>query len=290
MDDAYRDATSLLSHDTPGPSYASVIVDEAQDLGAQAFRFIRALVPEGPDDLFIVGDGHQRIYGRHRVVLGRCGIRIVGRSRKLRLNYRTTEQTRRWAVDLLSEREIDDLDGGRDDNAGFKSLTTGPKPSIVVTDSAEEQWKYLVDYLFARLERDEVLRKVCVVARTTALRDQAKEELQANAIDAVAVGRDKGDEGGPEVVRVATMHRVKGLEFDRVVMVGVNEGVVPWPDRMEDCADDKAKEWAETEERALLYVAATRAKKSLLVLCHGEPSPFLKELGSDRGTQATGDT
>ena len=37
------------------------------------------------------------IYGRRRVVLGRCGIAIRGRSRKLRLNYRTTEQTRPWA-------------------------------------------------------------------------------------------------------------------------------------------------------------------------------------------------
>ena len=78
MDDAYRDAATLLAADRNGLPYAAAIVDEAQDMGAQAYRLIRALVPEGPDDLFIVGDGHQRIYGRSRVVLGRCGIRIVG--------------------------------------------------------------------------------------------------------------------------------------------------------------------------------------------------------------------
>ena len=65
-------------------------MDEAQDMDAQAFALIRAIAPAGRDDLFIAGDGHQRIHGRNRVVMGRCGIDIRGRSRKLRLNYRTT--------------------------------------------------------------------------------------------------------------------------------------------------------------------------------------------------------
>jgi DNA helicase IV len=63
-------------------------VDEAQDFGNEAFRLIRAIVPVGENDLFIVGDAHQRIYG-HQVVLSRCGIDIRGRGRKLKLNFRT---------------------------------------------------------------------------------------------------------------------------------------------------------------------------------------------------------
>ena len=113
VDDAYRDAAALLVEDRDGSDYVTVIVDEAQDMGAQAFALVRAIVPSGRDDLFIVGDGHQRIYGRNRVVLGRCGIDIRGRSRKLRLNYRTTEETRSWASRLLSGRDIDDLDGAQ---------------------------------------------------------------------------------------------------------------------------------------------------------------------------------
>ena len=91
-----------------------MVVDEAQDMGTQAFRLIRALVPSGPDDLFIVGDGHQRIYGRNKVVLGQCGIDIRGRSARLKVNYRTTDETRRLAVSILEGVEVDDLDGGRD--------------------------------------------------------------------------------------------------------------------------------------------------------------------------------
>ena len=94
VDDAYRDAAALLQNDRGTLDYAAVIVDEAQDMGAQAYRLIRQIVPAGANDLFVVGDGHQRIYGRNKVVLGRCGIDVRGRSRKLRLNYRTTEETR----------------------------------------------------------------------------------------------------------------------------------------------------------------------------------------------------
>ena len=61
--------------------YSSIVVDEAQDIGAPAFTLIRSPVPESPNDLFIVGDGHQRIY-RNKVVLGQCGINVRGRRSK----------------------------------------------------------------------------------------------------------------------------------------------------------------------------------------------------------------
>ena len=166
MDDAYRAAAALLAEDRGGLAYTAAIVDEAQDMGAQAYGLLRALVPEGPNDLFIVGDGHQRIYGRSRVVLGRCGIRIVGRSHKLRLNYRTTEETRSWAVRLLDGREIDDLDGGLDDHKGFKSLTHGPSPDVIVFDSADQQAEFIVRWLADLAARGESLRNTCIVART----------------------------------------------------------------------------------------------------------------------------
>ena len=61
-------------------------------MGPQALRLLRKITPEQVDDMFLVGDGHQRIYRRF-AVLGQCGIKIVGRGRKLRINYRTTEET-----------------------------------------------------------------------------------------------------------------------------------------------------------------------------------------------------
>ena len=248
-------------------------------MGTQAYRLIRALVPQGPNDLFIVGDGHQRIYRRSRVVLGRCGIRIVGRSHKLRLNYRTTEETRSWAVRLLDGREIDDLDGGLDDHKGFKSITHGPSPQVILFDSAGQQSEFIARWLGDLAGRGESLRSTCIVARTRAERDSVRQAIEEAGLPVVVLEQNLPDDAGDDAVRLATMHRVKGLEFDRVIMASVNEGLVPLPKAIKGHADDSAREWAETEERALVYVAATRARKELLALGHGVASSFVSGHG-----------
>ena len=277
VDDAYRDAAALLRADSAGSSYAAVVVDEAQDMGAQAFALIRAIAPAGHDDLFIAGDGHQRIYGRNRVVMGRCGIDIRGRSRKLRLNYRTTEETRRWAAHLLAGSDIDDLDGGSDDNKGIRSLTRGPEPMLKRFDTREEQIESLVNHLKVLQTSGEALRAVCIVARTTGERNAIEQHLRALDVEVEVIERDTVDDAAHAGVRVATMHRVKGLEFERVVMASMNEGLVPVSSVIAGKGDDTARESAETEERSLVYVAATRAKKELLVFSYGTPSPYFGE-------------
>ena len=102
---AFGDAAALLSSAQERP-YVAVVVDETQDFGPQALKLIRALVSPGTNDLFFVGDGHQRIYSRHRASMGKCGINILGRSKKLYLNYRTTEEIRRAAVALLEGQAL----------------------------------------------------------------------------------------------------------------------------------------------------------------------------------------
>lgn len=274
VDDAYRDAANLLEAGVAAPLYRSVIVDEAQDMSPQAFRLLRCVVPEGPDDLFLVGDAHQRIYGRVRVVLGRCGIRIVGRSRKLRLNYRTTEETRGWAARLLHGRPIDDLDGGKDDDR-IRSLTHGPVPLVQRFASGEEQAAGIVRYLEQLRQQGGRLRSVCVAAPTKRELDAIEAALADHGLPVFRLGPDTVDDGTKEGLRLATMHRVKGLEFDRVVIASVNAGLIPHRRSYEGAGDDAEREKAETKERALLYVAATRAKKEVLILSYGTPSPFL---------------
>ena len=281
VDDAYRDAAALLAAEPPASedpaAYAAVIVDEAQDMGAPAFRLLRAIAPPGRNDLFITGDGHQRIYGR-RVVLGRCGINIRGRSRKLRLNYRTTEQTRRWAAALLDGRRIDDLDGGVDDSMGIRSLTRGPEPQLAHFDTREEHDAHLLACIGKLVEDGDPLRGACVAARTSAERDAAAKALRDGGFACVVLGGSAtDDEQRGDAVRLATMHRVKGLEFDHMLLASVNDGLVPLRLAV-DAADATAKENAETQERALLHVAATRARKSLSVLSFGTPSRFIQPL------------
>ena len=280
--DCYRLARALLEQDRSGndsvPSspygaFTSVVVDEAQDMVAQAWRLIRSIAPNGRNDLFIVGDAHQRIYSRHRIVLGRCGIEIRGRARKLRLNYRTTEETRRWASHLLDRCSIDDLDGGPDDNRGVLSVAHGPEPQLKLFQTRDEQTAWLVRYLKDLMDQDEPLRGICVVARTHHECKSIADDLTYADLPVEVLEADSPDETSSGV-RLATMHRIKGLEFDRMVIASVNENIVPLAAAVPD-DDGPERVAAETAERALLYVAATRAKKELTVLSFGAPSAFL---------------
>ena len=275
VNDAYRDAMGLIQSEGYDPGYSSVVVDEAQDLSAHAFRLIRGIVQEGPNDLFIAGDCHQRIYGR-RTVLGRCGINIRGRSRKLKLNYRTTEETRAWAARLLHGRAIDDLDGGSDSNDGIRSLTQGPEPSIRKFETFEDQAAAIVEYVKQLQRSRQETKNVCVVARIRAERDAVSAAIAGSGLASLVIDREGDDQSQPGV-RIATMHRVKGLEFERVVIASANADLMPLKSVLKRSTDDSEREAAETMERALVYVAASRARKELVVMSYGDPSPFLGE-------------
>ena len=102
-----------------------------------------------------------------------------------------------------------------------------------------------------------------------------EQSLRVQGVETTVIERNAIDDGTGAGVRLATMHRVKGLEFERVEMVSVNRGLVPLSAAIDGRSDAASRETAETEERALMYVAATRAKKELLVLSYGVPSPLL---------------
>jgi superfamily I DNA/RNA helicase len=58
------------------------------------------------------------------------------------------------------------------------------------------------------------------------------------------------------------MHRVKGLEFEHVIIVAANQGILPLDAAVVDAEDAVAKRNADTGERSLLYVALTRAQST----------------------------
>ena len=248
--------------------YTSIIVDEGQDLSPSAFRLLRALAgDEHENDIFIVGDSHQRIY-RNKAVLSKCGINVRGRSSYLRINYRTTEEIRKFAFGLLNGVSFDDLDEDYDNGKGCQSLTHGDKPEIKQFATPEEELDYIVNKI-KELEASGVEQKnICIVARTHKLLDNYIAGLQRAGIKSFEIKANKTDDRSFEGVRIATMHRVKGLEFDHVFAVAVNRKVLPFGTRA-DFEDDISLEEFRTAEKCLLYVALTRARKSACVSCYG---------------------
>lgn len=276
-DDAYREASEILSAEAPNLPYAAVIVDEAQDMGEQAFRLIRAIVPEAPsgdrNSLFIVGDAHQRIYGR-RAGMSACGINVRGRSKRLRLNYRTTQEIRAWAVSVLEGVSVDDLDEGTDTLRGYISLMHGAAPELVGWRSEAEELDGLVAWVRALPEDQIRLSDIGVLCARRTDADRVQGALRASGIETVILQSGADDRSVPGV-RITTMHRAKGLEFFAVAIPFVSDTAFPPPGALRAAVDTADREDIVVQYRSLLHVAATRAKKALLVSWSGEPSKLM---------------
>jgi len=272
--DAYRDCRQLLADQGDVLGYRAILVDEGQDFGAEAFKLLRQMVPESGNDLFIVGDAHQRIYG-HPAVLGQCGIRVQGRSRKLRVNYRTTDETRKFAVRILEGVPVDDLDGGGDDNKGYRSLTHGPAPEILRCGTLAEEEMKILELIDQLQKQGSELSGICIACRTNALVQRYAECLARAGIPACLIGTHSTHDQSQQGVRLASMHRVKGIEFDHMIIASANKGIIPLDQAMDNQDNAISGQEAEAKERALFYVAVTRARKSAFVTCSGTPSPFI---------------
>jgi mRNA-degrading endonuclease RelE of RelBE toxin-antitoxin system len=272
MTDATKDCLQTITSKSIKPLYESVIVDEGQDMGTHAYKLLRSIVAENINDIFVVGDGHQRIY-RNKVVLSHCGISIIGRSKKLRINYRTTEETRRMAVSILEGISVDDLDDGKDDNKGYVSLMHGTPPEQNVYSSFTEEVDAIVEVIESLIAAGAKSNEICLVARTNNLRNDYSSALNGSGFQTYEIKTNGSEDRNAEGIRVATMHRVKGLEFQHLFVAGVNDGVVPLGVVQSD--DPVEIREFELSERALLHVAMTRAIKSLVVTSYGKASKFI---------------
>lgn len=274
-EEAKQAATDLLNKAVQGARYTSIVVDEAQDLDVASFTLLRALVGEPhANDLFIVGDPHQRIYGKP-VVLSRCGIEIRGRSRKLRINYRTTEETRAWATAVLHGLDFDDLDGGTDPTTDYRSLLHGDVPLIKGFEDPAEEQRFLADTLRQLQQEQGSLAATCVTARTNSGVEKLNTALQQAGFSTRVINKDESDDPSDPALRLATMHRVKGLEFDQMFLPGLDQSQMPYRYELDQRPDQVSRELFEQQERSLLHVAATRAKKRVVVTYSGKPSSFL---------------
>ena len=258
VDDAYREVATLLDAEISAgkvpAAYSAIVIDETQDLGPQALRLLRAMIASNPNDLFFVGDGHQRIYTRNRAAMSKCGIDIRGRSKKLYLNYRTTDEIRKQAVALLEGCEIDDLDDGHDETKRYKSLSHGPVPRVMDVPSNEEAMSKAVSLVkeWGAQEGADAQASVCIIASSNKNRDALARGFQSQGLRAAVIDENQNAAASQGATFFATMHRAKGLEFDRVIVLAPKA-------YLGDPLETESK-------RKLIYVALTRAKKEATLL------------------------
>ncbi|WP_432828548.1 UvrD-helicase domain-containing protein [Dactylosporangium sp. CA-092794] len=262
------DEAAEIARRTPAP-YRHVVVDEAQDLHPAQWRLLRALIPAGPNDMFLLADPYQRIYD-NRVSLAQLGIHVRGRTRRLTVNYRTTHEILDYSVRVLNGQPTVGLDDEDDTLRGYHSVTHGAAPALAGHPGRDGELDALVEQVGTWLDQGVEPHAIGVAARTNGLVTTIGETLREAGIDVADERR------GIDGVRVATMHRMKGLEFQCLAVAGLDAGVLPAPNAVTSPAEDPHAHRQDLQrERCLLFVALTRARDALYLSHSGTPSTLL---------------
>ncbi len=241
-----------------------VVIDEAQDFHAGHWKLLRASVDLGPNDIFLAEDSHQRIYGQ-RLVLSRFNIKTLGgASQRLTLNYRTTKEVLDYAVQMLTGEEWIDSEGQADSTTHYRSARRGPKPQVIVTETEAEEVATVAEAIKVWKQEKEKNARIGILVRTNGHISRVVDALAEHGITATAANN----------VSVMTMHNAKGLEFSHVVLMGVNNSSLPLDYLLDELNEPEQQDFLQ-RERALLYVAASRARDQLLITLSGKASDLL---------------
>ena len=248
--------------------FKHVIADEIQDFSNTELRFLRALVAEGPDDLFLVGDPYQRIYNNRKIAFSQVGINVRGkRSKRLRVNYRTTEEIKKAATNVVKGCSFDDFDGSPESLAGYVSLMHGDRPEYKVYGNKNEEIAAIID--FVRMCRENGIEYKDIVVASY-IKDSIKpvqDALHRNNIPyRNLMNEGTGNENG---VNLSSFHNMKGLEFKVVILSDVNKKTFPYlPYGFEELDEIEKKNYL-MNQKALMYVAITRAMQKVLITGSG---------------------
>ena len=256
------------------PLYESVIVDEGQDFSPTAYKLLRAMTsPEHPNDLFIVGDSRQRIYN-HKQSLSSYNIKVRGRSYRLRLNYRTTDEIRASALHILDGIRFDDMDGNEDPVSGYRSMIHGNAPVFKSFPDEIQELEFIHSQIEQYRAQEVQLKDICLVSASKRQCDYYKDKLEKQGIPCVTLERER-DDRSVDGVRISTMYRVKGLEFNHILIAGVDSRHFPQKYLFTPDMSDLQREEVLKTNRCLLYVSMTRAKMTVVVTAPGKMTELI---------------
>lgn len=256
------------------PPFDHVLVDEAQDLTLAELRVLKVAVSRDINGLFFAGDIGQRIF-RPAFAWSAEGVEIRGRSRSLKVNYRTSRQIRRRA-DLLLPPRLVEIEGAEEDRTGVQSVFDGPAPTIRAFPTEDAETAFVADWLAQAVADGIRPEEIAVLVRSVAEFPRAERAIADAGLDAITLVARAAPATGKAVL--ATMHTAKGLEFRAVAAVACDSDVLPAARRLTEAADETALGEVYATERHLLYVAATRARDRLLVSGKFPTSDFLQDL------------
>ena len=259
------------------PMYRAAVIDEAQDVSLVQLQLVHALVSDRDGDmpadaLFVVGDGAQKIYPGG-FTLAQAGLDVRGNSAVLRVNYRNTQEIIAAAMAAAGAEPVNDLgDEFLRGEAETAPILTGNRPLLACRGEVDAQIDYVAEQARLLCENSALgLGDIAVLVATNKLERLAIDRLARSGIEAAALSRLNGSRS--PLLKVGTFHRSKGLEFKVVFLLDISAGEFPskpWHWRTQAEKDERR-----ALEISQLFVAMTRARDRLFILCNQEPSEVL---------------
>lgn len=251
--------------------FSHIIIDEAQDLSKAQILVISRLVSDETKSISVIADAAQRIY-KSGFTWSEVGFNVRGgRTIELKKNYRNTVQIVKAALSLL-EKEND-----KSDFTTVETARSGnEKPIVGYFENKKEQSLYLLKSL-NQLKTNNNISSTVVLHRSRSGLNAIQSFLGENGYD-TQILLDSGEiDFERESIKICTLSSVKGLEFDNVFIIDLNDDILPYPPGFNG-EDD---ELHISTERRLLYTSMTRARERLYLLSSGEPSRYLTEIDED---------
>lgn len=258
-------ATKLLKKE--GGMYDAVLVDEGQDLDVPGLELAFAALRKARSDFVMSLDGAQNVY-RKRARWNPPSQTARGRTTILRRNYRNTKEILEFATRFLKVSGGELTDELLEDPTAIvppeATSRSGLKPRVLLCRDAADETSRILDLVEQR--HDEGVRwgnMAILYGRENPWQQKLYFGAKDRGIPYFWVSmnsrtRREVIEAG-DVVRVATFQGLKGLEFSRVFMCGVNDIYDPGGTDTDTV-------------RKIVYVAMTRAMDELVITISGEGS------------------
>jgi superfamily I DNA/RNA helicase/mRNA-degrading endonuclease RelE of RelBE toxin-antitoxin system len=274
LDEAFNDLAQQAAQ-YRNPPYTNIVVDEAQDIGVCQLRLLEALGGSQENGLFFAGDLGQRIF-QQPFSWKALGVEIRGRSKTLKVNYRTSHQIR-LSADCLLPEELSDVDQNKEERLSTISVFDGIKPIINTAPTINEEQNAVAKELIRQIGLGVRPEEIGIFVRTENEIPRATSALKiANLVAHMLTDHMNTQYNS---VSVGTMHLAKGLEFKSVFVMACDDAVIPNQARLGAALDEADLEEIYQTERHLLYVACTRARDFLMVSGVEPSSEFLQDLG-----------
>jgi superfamily I DNA/RNA helicase len=267
-------ALASVIGESKNPPFDFAVVDEAQDITVSQLKFFAALGANCPNGLFFAGDLGQRVF-QQPFSWKSLGVDVRGRSRTLRVNYRTSHQIRSQADRLLGPK-MTDVDGNAEKRSDTVSVFNGPPPTIRILKSEAEEIKTVADWIAGQVKFGVYPHEIGLSVRSPAQLDRATAAAKQAGVPFRIL--DEHVEIASGHMAICTMHLAKGLEFRSVAVMACDDEVIPLQERIQSVGDDADLQEVYDTERQLLYVACTRARDHLLVTSTEPASEFLDDL------------